>query len=157
MFHIVFFEPRIPQNTGNAIRTSAATGNMLHLVEPLGFEMSDTKLKRAGLDYHDLAHVKIHPNFDALMAFLEAEGTGRIYAFTGHSDKRYTDVSYEPGDALMFGPEPTGLPDEIMADPRVTALLRIPMRPGIRSLNLSNSAAIAAFEAWRQNDFGGGI
>jgi len=157
VFHIVFFEPRIPQNTGNAIRTSAATGNMLHLVEPLGFEMSDTKLKRAGLDYHDLAHVMIHPDFDALMAYLESEGTGRIYAFTGHTDNRYTDVSYQPGDALMFGPEPTGLPDEIMADPRITRLLRIPMQPGIRSLNLSNSAAIATFEAWRQNGFAGGV
>ena len=157
MFHIVFFEPRIPQNTGNAIRNSAATGNLLHLVEPLGFEMSDTKLKRAGLDYHDLAHVKIHPNFDALMAFLEAEGTGRIYAFTGHTDHHFTDVSYEPGDALLFGPEPTGLPEEILADERITGAVRIPMRPGIRSLNLSNSAAIATYEAWRQNGFAGGV
>ncbi len=157
MFHIVFFEPRIPPNTGNAIRMSAATGSMLHLVEPLGFDLSDTKLRRAGLDYHDLAHVEVHPDFDALVAYLAEHASGRIYAFTGHTERWYTDVSYEDGDALLFGPEPTGLPREVLDDPRVTAQLRIPMRPGVRSLNLSNSAAIATFEAWRQNGFAGGV
>ncbi|MGO1414335.1 MAG: tRNA (cytidine(34)-2'-O)-methyltransferase [Microbacterium gubbeenense] len=157
MFHIVFFEPRIPPNTGNAIRMSAITGNTLHLVEPLGFDLSDTHLRRAGLDYHDLAHVIVHPDFDAVCAYLAEHGSGRIYAFTGHTTRSFADVSYEPGDALLFGPEPTGLPEEVMADPRVTARLRIPMRPGVRSLNLSNSAAIATYEAWRQNGYAGGV
>lgn len=129
----------------------------MHLVEPLGFDLSDTHLRRAGLDYHDLAHVIVHPDFDAVTAHLAEHGSGRIYAFTGHSTHSFADVSYEPGDALLFGPEPTGLPDEILQDPRVTARLRIPMRPGVRSLNLSNSAAIATYEAWRQNGYTGGV
>ncbi|MGO1840071.1 MAG: tRNA (cytidine(34)-2'-O)-methyltransferase [Candidatus Microbacterium stercoravium] len=157
MFHIVFYEPRIPPNTGNAIRMSAITGNTLHLVEPLGFDLSDAHLRRAGLDYHDLAHVIVHPDFDAVCAHLAEQGSGRIYAFTGHASRSFADVAYEPGDALLFGPEPTGLPDEALTDPRVTDRLRIPMRPGVRSLNLSNSAAIATYEAWRQNGYAGGV
>lgn len=149
MFHVVFFSPRIPPNTGNAIRMVACTGATLHLVEPLGFELTDAHLRRAGLDYHDLARVVVHPDLDAAVAALP----GRLYAFTGRGNTRYTDIAYAAGDALLFGPEPDGLPDWVLADPRVTDLVRIPMLPGIRSLNLSNSAAIATYEAWRQHGF----
>lgn len=152
MFHVVFFSPRIPPNTGNAIRMVACTGATLHLVEPLGFELTDAHLRRAGLDYHDLARIVVHPDLDAAIAHLP----GRLYAFTGRATTRYTDIAYESGDALLFGPEPDGLPDEVLADPRVTQCVRIPMLPGIRSLNLSNSAAIATYEAWRQDDFAAG-
>ncbi|MGM0384394.1 MAG: tRNA (cytidine(34)-2'-O)-methyltransferase [Actinomycetota bacterium] len=152
MFHVVFFSPRIPPNTGNAIRMVACTGATLHLVEPLGFELTDAHLRRAGLDYHDLARVVVHPDLDAAVAALP----GRLYAFTGRATTRYTDIAYAAGDALLFGPEPDGLPAWVLADPRVTDLVRIPMLPGIRSLNLSNSAAIATYEAWRQHDFAAG-
>ncbi|WP_105565984.1 tRNA (cytidine(34)-2'-O)-methyltransferase [Microbacterium halophytorum] len=155
MFHIVFYEPQIPPNTGNAIRMSANIGGELHLIEPLGFDLSHAKLRRAGLDYHDLTHVRVHAGFDAALAHLAEHGTGRVYAFTGRAERSFGDVAYEPGDALLFGREPDGLPDEVLADPRVTALVRIPMAPGNRSLNLSNSAAVAAYEAWRQNGYAG--
>lgn len=152
VLNIAFFEPKIPGNTGAAIRLAACTGAMLHLVEPLAFDMDDTKLRRAGLDYHDLAHVRVHPNFDALLSNL----SGRIWAFTGQADTHYSDVRYREGDCLLFGPEPDGLPAEIMEHPSITALVRIQMRPGIRSLNLANAASIATYEAWRQMDFLGG-
>jgi tRNA (cytidine/uridine-2'-O-)-methyltransferase len=152
-FHVVFYSPRIPPNTGNAIRTAAATGATLHLVEPLGFELSDARLRRAGLDYHDLARVVVHRDLDAALA---AIGGGQLFAFTGGATTSFADVRYRPGDALLFGPEPTGLPPEVLADPRVTARVRIPMLPGIRSLNLSNSAAVAVYEAWRQHGYAGG-
>lgn len=148
---IVFFEPRIPQNTGNAIRLSAVTGAPLHLIEPLGFELDEPRLKRAGLDYHDLASMTVHPGLDAL---LEAQPEARLYAFTARAEVSYVDVAYRPGDLLMFGPEPTGLPEEVMAHPRVTARVRIPMIPGRRSLNLANSASIVLYEAARQLGFG---
>lgn len=153
MFHVVFYEPRIPPNTGNAIRMTAATGCTLHLVEPLGFDLSDAKLRRAGLDYHDLARVVVHPDWEAAVAHLAGHGTGRIYAFTGRATRSFAEVSYRPGDALLFGPEPDGLPESVLADPRVTDRVRIPMLPGIRSLNLSNSAAVAVYEAWRQHGY----
>ena len=153
MFHIVFYEPRIPPNTGNAIRMVAATGCTLHLVEPLGFELSDAKLRRAGLDYHDLANVVVHPDWEATLAHLVEHGTGAVYAFTGRAGTGFHEIAYAPGDALVFGPEPDGLPDEVLGDPRVTQQVRIPMLPGIRSLNLSNSAAVAAYEAWRQHGY----
>ncbi|UFU08050.1 tRNA (cytidine(34)-2'-O)-methyltransferase [Ruania halotolerans] len=156
MFHIVFYEPRIPPNTGNAIRMTAATGTTLHLVEPLGFDLSDAKLRRAGLDYHDLARVHVHPDLETTLTYLFAHGTGRVFAFTGRADQSFADISYTPGDALLFGPEPAGLPEHVLADDRLTARVRIPMHPGVRSLNLSNSAAIATFEAWRQNGYAGG-
>lgn len=152
MFHVVFFSPKIPPNTGNAIRMSACTGSELHLVEPLGFDLSDAKLRRAGLDYHDLAHMSVHPDLESAMAALP----GRVFAFTGHSSQRFDAVDYVPGDALLFGPEPDGLPEEVMAHSRVTARLRIPMVPGVRSLNLANAAAIATYEAWRQMGYPGG-
>jgi tRNA (cytidine/uridine-2'-O-)-methyltransferase len=152
VFHIVFVEPRIPPNTGNAIRLSAATGAHLHLVEPLAFDLSDAKLRRAGLDYHDLATVTVHPNLaDLWGAVLPA----RVFAFTTGATVSYADVRYEPGDVLLFGPEPTGLSDDVLTDPNVTERLRIPMLAGRRSLNLANSAAIATYEAWRQLGFGG--
>lgn len=157
MFHIVFFEPRIPSNTGNVIRLAAVTGTMLHLVEPLGFDMEDAKLRRAGLDYHDLAHVKVHPDLDAVIAYLHEHGSGRIYAFTGHTDRSFADVSYEPGDALLFGRETDGLPASVVEDKRLTDRVRIPMLPGVRSLNLANAASIAMYEAWRQNGYAAGV
>ena len=152
MFHLAFVEPRIPPNTGNAIRLVAATGAHLHLVEPLGFTMTDAQLRRAGLDYHDLAQVSVHADLDALWrAVLPA----RVYAFTASATVSYADVGYRAGDVLMFGPEPTGLADEVLHHPNVTERLRIPMLAGRRSLNLSNAAAVAAYEAWRQHGFAG--
>ncbi|WP_022867744.1 tRNA (cytidine(34)-2'-O)-methyltransferase [Schaalia vaccimaxillae] len=149
MLHIIFFEPEIPGNSGAAIRLSACTGSMLHLVEPLGFDMDDAKLRRAGLDYHDLAHVQIHPDLDSALAAVP----GRIWAFTGHGSRMYTDVSYQDGDGLLFGRESVGLSAEAMEHPRVEDLVRIHMLDGVRSLNLANSASIALYEAWRQIGF----
>ncbi len=154
MFKVLFYSPRIPPNTGNAIRMVAATGAELHLVEPLGFDLSEPKLRRAGLDYHDLACVTVHPS---LPAAWEALGQARVFAFTAGATTPYTDVRYRPGDVLMFGPEPTGLDEATLADPHITARLRIPMLAGRRSLNLSNAAAVAAYEAWRQHGFAGGV
>ena len=141
MLHIIFLEPEIPGNSGAAIRLAACTGAFLHLVEPLGFDMSDTKLKRAGLDYHDLAHVKVHHTFDEALA----EVPGRIWAFTGHASRHYSDITYADGDGLLFGRESVGLPDWAMSHPRVSECVRIQMREGIRSLNLANSASIALY------------
>jgi tRNA (cytidine/uridine-2'-O-)-methyltransferase len=152
VFHIVFVEPRIPPNTGNAIRMVAATGAHLHLVEPLGFTMTDAQLRRAGLDYHDLATVTVHSSLTALWDGL---GDTRVYAFTTSATACYADIAYRPGDALMFGCEPDGLPADVLTDPHVTGQVRIPMLAGRRSLNLSNAAAIASYEAWRQHDFAG--
>ena len=153
MFRVTFVSPRIAPNTGNAIRMVAATGCELHLVHPLGFDLSEPKLRRAGLDYHDLASVVVHDGLDDFWAAVEP---ARVFAFTAHASTSFVDVSYVPGDVLLFGPEPTGLPDEILADPHVTERVRIPMLPGRRSLNLSNAAAVAAYEAWRQHGFAGG-
>jgi tRNA (cytidine/uridine-2'-O-)-methyltransferase len=149
--HLVFFEPCIPGNTGNAIRLAAVTGARLHLVEPLGFQMDEPKLRRAGLDYHDLAAVEVHPTLDAALDTL----AGRVFAFTTRGTTSYTDVVYRPDDVLLFGPEPTGLPENVLAHPRLTEQVTIPMRPGLRSLNLTNAASIAVYEAWRQLGFPG--
>ncbi len=154
MFHVMFLEPRIPPNTGNAIRMVAGTGSTLHLVEPLGFDLSEPQLKRAGLDYHDLASVVVHPDLDTALGS-DALAGSRVYAFTAHATRWYTDVAFEPGDVMLFGPEPTGLSPEALAHERVTDRLRIPMIAGRRSLNLSNSAAVVAYEAWRQHGFTG--
>jgi tRNA (cytidine/uridine-2'-O-)-methyltransferase len=152
VFHVVFVEPRIPPNTGNAIRLAAVTGAHLHLVEPLGFTLDDANLRRAGLDYHDLATLTVHPDLAHLWtALLPA----RVFAFTSHASTTYTDIAFRPGDVLMFGGEPTGFPPEVLADPNITERLRIPMLPGRRSLNLANSASIALYEAWRQHGFAG--
>ena len=152
MFRVVFVEPRIPPNTGNAIRLAAATGVELHLVGPLGFDLSDAKLRRAGLDYHDLATVAVHADLEAAWAALLP---ARVFAFTARAATSFAEIAYRRGDVLMFGPEPDGLSDEVLGDARVTQWVRIPMLPGRRSLNLSNAAAVAVYEAWRQHGFGG--
>lgn len=146
----MFFEPRIPPNTGNAIRLAAVTGCELHLVEPLGFDLTEPNLRRAGLDYHDLASVTVHGDLERAWAALRPE---RVYAFTTRATTSYAEIGYRQGDVLLFGPEPTGLPEHVLTDPHVTDRLRIPMLPGRRSINLSNAAAIVAYEAWRQNGF----
>ncbi|MCK8646330.1 tRNA (cytidine(34)-2'-O)-methyltransferase [Mycobacterium colombiense] len=152
MFKLMFVSPRIPPNTGNAIRTVAATGCELHLVEPMGFDLSEPKLRRAGLDYHDLASVTVHASLAAAWAALSPR---RVFAFTSHAPTSFADVGYRAGDVLMFGPEPTGLDAATLADPHITAQVRIPMLAGRRSLNLSNAAAIAVYEAWRQHGYAG--
>jgi len=154
MFRVLFYSPRIAPNTGNAIRMVAATGCELHLVEPLGFDLSEPKLRRAGLDYHDLASVTVHSD---LTAAWEALAPRRVYAFTAHASARFDGVAYEPDDVVMFGPEPTGLDAATLADPHITAQLRIPMLAGRRSLNLSNAAAIVVYEMWRQHGFSGAV
>jgi tRNA (cytidine/uridine-2'-O-)-methyltransferase len=152
VFRLLFYSPRIAPNTGNAIRTAAATGCELHLVEPLGFDLSEPKLRRAGLDYHDLASVTVHASLQAAWAVL---APARVIAFTAHATMVFSDVEYQPGDVLMFGPEPTGLDAATLADAHITQRVRIPMLGGRRSLNLSNAAAIAVYEAWRQHGFTG--
>lgn len=151
---ILFHSPRIPHNTGATIRLAAITGAHLHLAGPLGFSMDDTHLKRAGLDYHDMANVTVHEDLAAAYAALLP---ARLFAFTSHASVRHTDVAYEQGDVLLFGPEPTGLDPAVLADERVTERVRIPMRAGNRSLNLSNATAIATYEAWQQFDFVGAL
>jgi tRNA (cytidine/uridine-2'-O-)-methyltransferase len=151
LFNILFVAPEIPGNSGNAIRLAACTGASLHLVEPLGFSLADAPLRRAGLDYHDLASVTVHPDLDAALARL---APARVFAFTAGASRSYADVAFERGDVLMFGRESVGLGDEVLARPEITDRLRIPMLPGRRSLNLSNCAALAVYEAWRQLDFG---
>jgi tRNA (cytidine/uridine-2'-O-)-methyltransferase len=150
---IVFHTPEIPGNAGNAIRLAAVTGAHLHLIEPLGFDLTDAKLRRAGLDYHDLAHVTVHPSLEDAWQTL---GDRRVIAFTTHAQTSFADVEYRSGDVLLFGRESTGLPDEVVADPHVDLDVRIPMLPSRRSLNLANSASIAVYEAWRQHGYPGG-
>jgi tRNA (cytidine/uridine-2'-O-)-methyltransferase len=154
VFRVAFFEPRIAGNTGNAIRLAAVSGASLHLIEPLGFDLSDAKLRRAGLDYHDLASVAVHPS---LAAFWAAVLPARVFAFTASATRSYDEVAYLPGDVLLFGPEPDGLPASVLADPHVTEAVRIPMLAGRRSLNLANAASIAVYEAWRQHAFLGAL
>ncbi|RFD26034.1 tRNA (uridine(34)/cytosine(34)/5- carboxymethylaminomethyluridine(34)-2'-O)- methyltransferase TrmL [Mycobacterium uberis] len=154
MFRLLFYTPRIPPNTGNAIRTAAATGCELHLVKPMGFDLSEPKLRRAGLDYHDLAAVTVHASlsetWDALLP-------ARVFAFSTHASTVFTEIDYRAGDVLMFGPEPTGLDLATLSDDHITQQVRLPMLPRRRSLNLSNAAAVAVYEAWRQHGFAGAI
>ncbi|GAA3279538.1 tRNA (cytidine(34)-2'-O)-methyltransferase [Nesterenkonia halobia] len=145
-------QPEIPGNTGNMIRLAAVTGAELHLAEPLGFDFADAKLKRAGLDYHDLAVLTVHPDLETALQRLRPE---RLFAFTGEGSTSHTAIDYRDGDVLLFGRESTGLDDEVKADPRVTDLVRIPMLPSRRSLNLANSVSVAVYEAWRQQGFDG--
>lgn len=152
MFRILFYHPEIPPNTGAAIRLAANSGSELHLVEPLGFTFEDKQLKRAGLDYHDLARVTVHADLDAAWAALLP---ANVYAFTASATRLHTDIAYAPGDVLMFGPESVGLPAEVLDAPQITTRVRLPMMPTNRSLNLSNAAAIGVYEAWRQNGFKG--
>lgn len=154
MPQFMFFEPLIPGNTGNAIRLAAVTGFQLHVVKPLGFTFEDAHLRRAGLDYHDLAAVSIHEDFDAAMTAIP---DARVFAFTGRGTRRHTDLAYSPTDVLLFGREDTGLPQWVLDHPRITEWVRIPMLEARRSLNLANSASIAVYEAWRQLGFPDGI
>ena len=149
---VLFDRPCIPPNTGNAIRMAAGAGCELHLAGPLGFDLSAPQLRRAGLDYHDLAHVEVHDDLEAAYAELLP---ARVWAFTAGADLSLQQVSFSPGDVLLFGPEPTGLSEDVLSDARVTARVRIPMLAGRRSMNLSNAAAVAVYEAWRQNGFSG--
>ncbi|WP_026139372.1 tRNA (cytidine(34)-2'-O)-methyltransferase [Leucobacter salsicius] len=151
MTRVLFFEPQIAGNTGNAIRMAAGSGAELHLVNPR-FDFEDAKLRRAGLDYHDLAVVTVHDSFEAALAALLP---ARIFAFTARTTRLYTDVAYEPSDVLLFGPEPTGLPDEILQHEAITDALRVPMLSGRRSMNLANCASVVTYEAWRQQGFAG--
>jgi len=155
-FAVVLVHPEIPPNTGNVIRLTANTATALHLVEPLGFRMEDRELKRAGLDYHEYASVRVHRDFDACRMALESAGTRRWFAFTTGATRSLYDARFAPGDVLVFGCESSGLPDSVVAGFPAAASLRIPMRPGVRSLNLSNAVAVAVYEAWRQLGFVGG-
>jgi tRNA (cytidine/uridine-2'-O-)-methyltransferase len=150
VFRIAFYCPEIPPNTGNAIRLAANTGCELHLVRPLGFSLDTRHVRRAGLDYHDMARVYVHDDLAAAWAALLP---ARVYAFTASARRRYTDVRYEPGDVLLFGPESAGLPAHVQQDAAITERLRLPMMPSSRSLNLANTTAVAVYEAWRQHDF----
>ena len=153
MFHIALYEPRIAPNTGNIIRLSANNGCKLHLIEPLGFELEDKQLRRAGLDYHDLANVSIHKNYKQ---FLNAVDGLRILASTTKGHQVYDKIQFRKGDVLLFGSETSGLPEEIHQSLDPAHKIRIPMQADSRSLNLSNAAAIISYEAWRQLDFEGG-
>ena len=154
MFHIVLVEPEIPPNTGNVIRLAANTGCTLHLIEPLGFSMDDKLLRRAGLDYHEYAPLRRHASWDAFIA-AEAPTAGRLFALTTHGTRRVHEVAFAPGDWLVFGAETRGLPPAVRARIAPAQQLRLPMRPGQRSLNLSNAVAVTVFEAWRQQGFAG--
>jgi tRNA (cytidine/uridine-2'-O-)-methyltransferase len=154
MFHIVLVEPEIPPNTGNVIRLAANTGCTLHLVEPLGFSMDDKQLRRAGLDYHEYAPVRRHADWQALLA-TEAPPADRLFALTTRGTRRVHEVAFRPGDWLVFGAETRGLAPELRESFDPAQRLLLPMRPGQRSLNLSNAVAVTVFEAWRQNGFGG--
>lgn len=153
MFEIVLVHPEIAPNTGNVIRLAANTGCRLHLVEPMGFVMTDKGLKRAGLDYHEHASVQRHADWDACVAAL---GSARRFAITTRGRMRYSEVAFRAGDALVFGAESSGLPAAVMDTFEPDFRLRLPMRPASRSLNLGNSVAAVVFEAWRQNGFAGG-
>jgi tRNA (cytidine/uridine-2'-O-)-methyltransferase len=152
MLHVILFRPEIPPNTGNAIRLCANTGAALHLIRPLGFELDDARLRRAGLDYHEYARLAVHDSLDACLA---AIGQPRVFAFTTRGRMRHVDACYVDGDALLFGCETAGLPGEVLDTLPEAQRLRLPMRPDSRSLNLSNTVAVAVYEAWRQLGFDG--
>jgi tRNA (cytidine/uridine-2'-O-)-methyltransferase len=152
MFHVVLFQPEIPPNTGNVIRLCANTGCTLHLVRPLGFDIEGKAVRRAGLDYDELARVRIHASLDACLAELSG---ARLFCVETSGNRSYSEVAFIPGDVLIFGPETRGLPAKVLDRIPAEQHLRIPMQPGNRSINLSNSVAIAVFEAWRQNAFAG--
>ena len=150
MIDVILHEPEIPQNTGNIIRLCANTGARLHLVEPLGFVWDDARVKRAGLDYHEFAEVRRHADYAACLAHL---GQPRVFAFSSKAETRFDTTHYAAGDALLFVPETRGLPAEVLAGLPDAHKLRLPMRPGQRSLNLSNAVAVVVFEVWRQIDY----
>ena len=154
MYHVVLYQPEIPPNTGNIIRLCANAGASLHLIHPLGFDMDEAKLRRAGLDYRELADVREHASLDA---FRQAVAPKRLFAVSTRGTRRYTDVTYAEGDAFLFGPETRGLPQELLDGLSAEQVLRLPMWPDNRSLNLSNAVAVLVYEAWRQNGFKGSI
>lgn len=152
MLHVILFRPEIPPNTGNVIRLCANTGAVLHLIRPLGFELDDARLRRAGLDYHEYARVAVH---DDLVRCLGAIGAPRVFAFTTRGQVAHVDARFADGDALLFGCETAGLPGDVLDTIPAAQRLRLPMRPDSRSLNLSNTVAVAVYEAWRQLGFAG--
>lgn len=152
MFHVVLVAPEIPPNTGNVIRMCANSGASLHLVEPLGFSLDDARLRRAGLDYHEYATIRVHADW---AAYLEAMRPERLFALSTRGLRCLADCRFQPGDHFVFGSETRGLPEEILESVAPANRLRLPMRPGSRSLNLSNSAAIVVYEAWRQQGYAG--
>ncbi|HEV8694396.1 MAG TPA: tRNA (cytidine(34)-2'-O)-methyltransferase [Lysobacter sp.] len=158
MFHVILYQPEIPPNTGNVIRLCANTGAQLHLIRPLGFTLEDSQLRRAGLDYHEYATLRVHESLDAaLAAIATANGAPpRLFALSTRGTTRFDAPSYAPGDAFLFGPETRGLPGDVLDSVPAERRLRLPMRPDNRSLNLSNTVAVIVFEAWRQQDFAGG-
>lgn len=153
MLHIVLYQPEIPPNTGNIIRLCANTGFKLHLIEPLGFELEDKKLRRAGLDYHEWADISLYPS---IQAFIDKVQPATLYACSTKGQRLHSEANFKAGDALLFGPETRGLPAELLAELEQSQILRLPMQPDSRSMNLSNSVAVFIYEAWRQLDFAGG-
>jgi tRNA (cytidine/uridine-2'-O-)-methyltransferase len=153
MFDIILFQPEIPPNTGNVIRLCANTGARLHLIRPLGFSLEDAQLRRAGLDYHEYAELRVHDSLDAALAAISPK---RLFALSTRGTSRFDQPRYEAGDAFLFGPETRGLPEDVLALVPEGQRLRLPMRPNNRSLNLSNAVAVVVFEAWRQQGFAGG-
>lgn len=156
MFHVVLVEPQIPPNTGNIIRLCANAGAQLHLVEPLGFTLDNARMRRAGLDYHEFAQMQVHANWDAFMLAAQPDPT-RIFALTTHGSTIFGEIRFLPGDVFAFGSETSGLAPALRDSFAARQRIRLPMRPDNRSLNLSNSVAIVVYEAWRQNNFAGGI
>jgi tRNA (cytidine/uridine-2'-O-)-methyltransferase len=152
VLNVALYQPEIPPNTGNVIRLCANTGACLHLIRPLGFELDDRRLRRAGLDYHEWAKVNVHDN---LAECLAAVTPGKVYAFSTHAGRCCFEAVFAPGDLLLFGPETRGLPPAVLSALPADQRLRIPMVPGSRSINLSNAVAVALFEAWRQLGFTG--
>ncbi len=153
MFHVILYQPEIPPNTGNIIRLCANTGAGLHLIKPLGFSLSDRELRRAGLDYHEYADLSVYENVEAC---LEQFDSSRVFALSTRGTQQYAATDFCAGDAFILGPETRGLPAEFLAKLPVGQVLRLPLRPGNRSLNLANTAAVILYEAWRQNDFADG-
>ena len=153
MFHVVLYQPEIPPNTGNVMRLCANTGSRLHLIEPLGFDLDDSKLRRAGLDYREWASVALHASLEA---FTDSVRPARTFAVSTRGRRCYSDVAYRPGDALLFGPETRGLPQRVLESVGSDRIVRLPMVPESRSLNLSNAVAVLVYEAWRQGAFAGG-
>jgi tRNA (cytidine/uridine-2'-O-)-methyltransferase len=153
MFHVILFQPEIPPNTGNVIRLCANAGAALHLVHPLGFTLEEPRLRRAGLDYHEMANVREHADLPSCLAAIEG---ARVFPITTRGTRSLYEERFVPGDAFLFGPETSGLPQDVLEDFAPASRLRLPMRPGNRSLNLSNCAAVTVYEAWRQQGFAGG-
>ena len=156
MFHVVLVEPEIPPNTGNIIRLCANSGAQLHLIEPLGFPLDDAKMRRAGLDYHEYAQMQVHPDWTSFIARMQPD-PARMFAMTTHGSSPFAAQHFLPGDFFVFGSETRGLAPALRDSFPTAQRIRLPMRPGNRSINLSNAVAIVVYEAWRQHDFAGGL